>query len=162
MLAMSPAAGLCRLLFAAAEDPQLGLAATAPAPRRHIATFHDTVPEGIPDGAQLPIDGRKGGTVRLHIGPGPREGHAHLILGLADRKDAAGAQFEILCNGHPCRPIADYEHPEEFPGVARALRFICMIGALLPGYNDLQIKQTAGAGEQQVVRVELRIEPDTA
>lgn len=131
-------------------------------PRRHVAAFRDTVPPGFSSGAQLPINTRDGGAVRLYTGPVPERGLAVFILGLggdAAQSGDAAAAFEVLVNGGACAPLEDDPHPDRFPGVSRAMRFECFIKALHPGDNIFTIKQINDAPGKQVVWAELRIEP---
>ncbi len=126
-------------------------------PRRHVATFHDTVPIGASNGAQLPLDMAVGGTVRLNIGPAPEKGKAVLLVGLAAHDGLDKALLNVAVNGQACAPTADADTSAKYPGVARALQFDCPVATLKSGYNDFAVKQSADTPAQQVVWAELRI-----
>ncbi len=129
-------------------------------PRRHVATFHDTVPSGSSSGAQLPLETAAGGTVRLNIGPVPEKGKAVFLLGLAARDGLDKAVLNVTVNGQACAPIADCAAPTKYPGVARAVQCDCPVGALKPGCNDFTVNQSADAPGQQAVWAEVRIVPE--
>jgi hypothetical protein len=129
-------------------------------PRRHVATFHDTVPSGFPNGAQLPLETAKGGTVRLNIGPSPATGKAVFLVGLAARDGVEKAVLEVTVNGQVCAPMADGDAPTKYPGVVRALKCDCPLGALKAGYSEFAMKQSGDAPGQQAVWAELRIVPE--
>jgi len=57
------------------------------------------------------------------------------------------------------KPIADYDHPDQFPGAIRAIQFDCPIPDMKEGYNHLRIKQQPNQTEQQIIWAELRIDP---
>jgi len=59
----------------------------------------------------------------------------------------------------PRIPIADYDHPEQFPAAIRAAQFECPLSGVREGYNQARIKQNPNQSEQQIVWAELRIEP---
>jgi hypothetical protein len=128
--------------------------------RRHPVCFRDTVPSGFPDGVQLPVDARAGGSFRLHLGPKPETGKVWAIAGLAQRDGVAEAQIEAQLNG---RPAGAAENVLEVQGLggnpARALRFLCPLDSVQEGYNELRLRQTGGSAAQQIVWVEMRLEP---
>lgn len=136
----------------------LSPAALARAPRRHPATYRDTVPPGFPSGAQLPLEGPGGGRVRLHLGPGGNGGPVWAIAGLAAREGVATAVLELKLNGQPLGTPEDVPDRSRLGGTARALRFRCPPEAVRPGYNELELRQRAGAPAQQVVWVEIRMD----
>lgn len=137
----------------------LGLPVATRLPRRHIAAFRDTVPPGFPHGAQLPFEAREGGAVRLYTGPAPANGRAVFVVGLAAREGVESAVFDAAVNGQACAGVEDDARPGRYPGVTRALRFECPVGALGAGYNEFTVRQTGDAPGQQAVWAELRIEP---
>ena len=128
--------------------------------RRHPVCFRDTVPPGFSMGVQLPADAAVGKTFRVHIGPRPTSGHVWAIAGLAERTGISTARFSGKLNGHDLRPTQDAQDVKIFGGqVARAVQFTCTLSSLRDGYNDLDLRQIAGEPSQQIVWVELRIEP---
>jgi hypothetical protein len=130
------------------------------APRRHPVCYRDTVPAGFPSGAQLPVDARAGGSFRIHIGPKPPSGTVWAIAGLAQRDGVAEDRFEGQLNGRALDAAEDVAERRGFGGrTVRALRFPCPLDTLQDGYNELQIRQADGATAQQIVWVEIRIEP---
>jgi hypothetical protein len=137
----------------------LGLDVVTHAPRRHVVTYHDTVPAGMSNGAVLPIDGHKGGALRLYIGPAPKNGQVLFIAGLAARDHVGDAAFGVSLNGKPCKAIADCEPASQFPNSVRAVQFECPLDSVRDGYNDLHVQQQPDQTEQQIVWAELRVEP---
>jgi hypothetical protein len=129
-------------------------------PRRHVATYHDTVPGGFSNGAQLPLETAAGGTVRLNIGPAPVRGRSVLLVGLAARDGLDKTVLNVTVNGQDCAPIADCSTSAKFPGAARAAQWECPVNGLKPGYNAFGIRQTGDSPSQQAVWVELRIIPE--
>lgn len=145
--------GTYRLLL----EKGLGLEETTHNPRRHPVTYRDTVPSGVSNNAQLPVEGFKGGECKIYIGPAPKAGQASFVMGLAEGEDNAAAAFDVSVNGTPCTPGAEVPAKPVLPGVARAMQFDCPAPALKDGYNLVQIKQMGTAKEQKVVWAELRI-----
>jgi len=126
-------------------------------PRRHVVTFHDTVPIGTSSGAQLPIETAVGGSVRLNMGPVPEKGHVAFVVGLAAREGVERAILDVKVNGQACSPISDAQVSSKLPGVVRAMGYECPLGALKPGYNDFGVKQSGDAVGQQAVWAEVRV-----
>ena len=139
------------------EGLDLGVVTTKP--RRHVVTYRDTVPPGMSDNAQLPAAGYSGRVFRIYIGPAPQEGAATFLAGLAAGDGVGAATFDVDVNGAACSLAADHAQPGQFPGVARAVQFLCLIPALRDGYNDVHIMQQPGQPEQQIVWAEIRIDP---
>lgn len=130
------------------------------APRRHPICFRDTVPSGFPNGAQLPVDAREGGNFRIHVGPKPAAAKVWAIAGLAKRVGVADATFQASLNGRAVATAEDTTDLKGFGGgTVRAIRFPCPLDAVKDGYNELCIRQMDGAVAQQIVWVEIRIEP---
>ena len=125
--------------------------------RRQIATYHDTVPKGMPNGAQVPATAGAAPKFRIYLGPAPEKGKLEFLVGLAECARVGEATFDATLNGAPCAGVADHEHPEQFPGVKRAVRFECPLPQAKSGYNDLALTQKAGDPEQKIVWVELRV-----
>lgn len=130
------------------------------APRRHPVCFRDTVPSGFPSGAQLPVEARAGGSFRIHVGPKPASGTAWAIAGLAQHDGVAETRLEAQLNGRPLGAAENVAGLAGFGGgTVRAVRFPCPLEALRDGYNELHIRQTDGTAAQQIVWVEIRLEP---
>jgi hypothetical protein len=139
-----------------------GLSAEAvqKAPRRHPVCFRDTVPAGFPNGVCLPVEGPAGGSFRLHLGPRPTTGAVWAVVGLAKRDGVGEATLTGTLNGTalgPAQPVDDISHCGG--GTVRALKLACPLDAVRTGSNDLTVQQPAGQPAQQVVWVEIRIEP---
>lgn len=128
-------------------------------PRRHVVTYRDTVAAGMSSDVVLPVDGFKGGTFRIYIGPATKKVDALIVAGIAQADGMGASKFEVTVNGKQCNPAADLTDLSLFSGVARAVQHSCAPNALRDGYNEIQIKQLPGEPEQKVVWVELRIVP---
>ena len=128
-------------------------------PRRHIVTYRDTVPPGFPTGVVLPAKAHSGPQFRINIGPSPKRGRVTLIAGLSRQKGCGEASFAATMNGTPCRSMPDPERKDGLPSVARAIQFDCPLSATRDGYNDLVLKQEREQPEQEIIWVELRIDP---
>jgi len=130
------------------------------APRRHPVCFRDTVPSGIPNGAQLPVDARVGGNFRIHVGPKPAAGKAWAVVGLARREGVSEARFEASLNDRGLGAPENLTNLHGFGGgTARAVRFPCPFEAVKDGYNELRIRQVDQSAAQQIVWVEMRVDP---
>jgi hypothetical protein len=129
-------------------------------PRRHPICYRDTVPPGFPDGAQLPADAQAGRTFRIHVGSKPASGKVWVIAGLAQRPGVAEAQLAVRLNAQPSGPAEDVAQRQGFGGApARVVRFTGPLEAIKDGCNEVTIRQIAGSSPQQIVWVELRLEP---
>jgi hypothetical protein len=126
-------------------------------PRRHVATYRDTVAPGLSQDLVLPINGFQRGKLRLYTGPAPKDGPALIVAGLAKSDAMAASKFEVTINGAPCVAEADLSDLSLLAGVARAVQHRCPAGSVRDGYNDISIRQLPGAPEQQIVWLELRI-----
>jgi len=138
----------------------LGLDVVTQAPRRHVVGFRDTVPPGMPNDAALPVDGFKGGVLRIYTGAKPDNGRVVFVAGLAEREDVQNAAFEISLNGKPCKPSTDLADASRCPAAARAIQAGCPLETVRDGYNEVRIVQLEGQAEQQVVWAEIRIDPN--
>ncbi len=127
--------------------------------RRHVVTYRDTVAPGMSSDVVLPVDGFKGGTFRVYIGPAPQQADALIVAGLAQADGLAASKFEITVNGKKCSPEPDLADFSLFSGATRAVQHRCPSDSLGDGYNEVQIKQVPGGPEQKIVWVELRIVP---
>lgn len=132
------------------------------AARRHPVCYRDTVPAGFPNGAQLPVDAQRGAVFRIHLGPKPDSGKVWAIAGLAQRGGGVEATYEAHLNGRTVGAAEDVSDLQGFGGgTARAVRFLCPVGAVQDGYNELRLRQLKGTDGQRIVWVELRVEPNT-
>ena len=130
------------------------------AARRHPVCFRDTVPEGMSMNTQLPVSGHAGRTFRIHVGPKPTSGRAVVVAGLVKRDKVDTAAFGAALNGQPLKPIQDLADTRTLGGKShRAIRFEAPAAAVRTGYNQIALKQTSGDVDQQIVWVELRLEP---
>ncbi len=130
------------------------------APRRHPICFRDTVPPGFPNGVQLPADAIDGGPFSIHIGPGPTSGKVWVLVGLAQRDGVAESTFEASLNGHSLGKGEEVINLEPLGGSpARALRFLCPLDVVTSGSNQLHLQQVAGTPPQQIVWVEIDVDP---
>lgn len=127
--------------------------------RRHVVTYRDTVARGMSSDVVLPVDGFKGGTFRVYIGPAPKKADAFVVAGLAPSDGMAQSKFEFTVNGTKCTSSSDLTDLSLFSGVARAVQNRCSLDLLRDGYNEIQIQQLPGAPQQKIVWVELRIAP---
>ncbi len=138
----------------------LGADAVQKAPRRHPVCFRDTVPAGFPNGVSLPVEGPTGGSFRLHLGPRPTTGRAWAVAGLAKRDGVAEASLSGTLNGTTLGPAQAVAGVTNLGGgTVRALQLPCALDSLREGYNELVLRQAAGQPPQQLVWVEIRIEP---
>ena len=137
----------------------LGLETVTKQPRRHVVTYRDTVAPGMSSDVVLPVDGFKGGRLRIHIGPAPKKVDAMIVAGLAQSDGMAPSRFEITINGRQCAAAPDLTDLSLFSGVTRAVQHRCSPDSLRDGYNEIQIKQLPGEPQQKIVWMELRIVP---
>lgn len=127
--------------------------------RRHVVTYRDTVASGMSNDVRLPLDGFKGDTFRIHVGPKPKRAEAFIVLGLAASEAMARGRFEVTINGEPCAAVSDLTDLSNFSGVARAARFACPAKALRDAFNEVQFRQLPGEPERKIVWVEMQIVP---
>ncbi len=127
-------------------------------PRRHIVTYRDTVPGGMSNGAVLPADAVQGVTFRLHIGPKPSKGKAHLIVGMRQGKGVSEAHLSAGAGDRSLDSSNEHPAPSRYPGVARALVFDVPLETLQDGYNTFTVRQSEGEPSQTIVWCELRLE----
>jgi hypothetical protein len=138
----------------------VGAKVVASAARRHPVCFRDAIPAGFPSDVQLPSDARVGRTFRIHIGPNPDSGNVWAIAGLAKRDGLADARFQAKLNGQTLKAAEDLVGTKMIGGeTARAIRFVCPLNAVKAGYNELNLRQIAGSAGQQIVWVEIRVDP---
>jgi hypothetical protein len=135
----------------------LKLSTIARKPRRNVVTYRDTVAPGMSSDVRLPLDGFKGGTIRIYSGPAPKKADAMVVAGLSPSAGIAQSQFEITINGQQCTPVADLIDLSLFSGVARAVQQRCPPGSVHNGFNQIHLRQLPGVTEQKITWLELRI-----
>jgi hypothetical protein len=128
--------------------------------RRHVVTFPDTLPLGVPNPIVLPteVNTDKRVQLRIHTGSKPQGGKVTLCAGLAESPTCADARFEARMNSYTCKAIADGDNPQLFSNTKRMLRFDVPLSAMNRGYNLAEIYQTSGE-PQTVSWGEIQIDP---
>lgn len=138
-------------------------------PRRHVVTYCDTTPPGVPRAFMLPVDlvGTDPAQFRLYIGPKPTRGKATLLVGLLSKTSVEYARIKInaRCNSDPCgvgriaTGDVDFTKDQKLPSGAQfMLQFDVPPEHLQDGYNLLELFY-AGGPAGRAVWVELRIDP---
>ncbi len=128
--------------------------------RRHPVCYRDTVPSGFSNDVRLPVDPHQGGSFRIHLGPRPKAGKVWAIAGLAGRDGVAEVGLVASLNDRDLGAAEDVLALERLGGgTARGVRFPCPLGAVKEGYNQLRIRQVSGNPGQQLVWVEIRLDP---
>ncbi|WP_414663366.1 hypothetical protein [Horticoccus sp. 23ND18S-11] len=142
-----------------AELLRTGLKPAAVAGRfqRYPVTYRDTVPPGFPDGTQLPVELGRDATFRVYAGSHDAPGAVGVAIGLAERTGVAAATIAVTLNDRPLQAGADLPQPKSFGGSARVLTFTGSPADVRAGYNTIAVRAGAGAGAQQIVWVELRL-----
>ena len=151
-------------------------------PRRHIVTFHDTVPPGVVRPALLPSVLRHPtvpAQFRIYTGPALDKGKVTIRVGLAERPDVNDVRLVARLNSVACTPLTDSTNLDAFPqakrvrqsmsasrraaiaatAVKRVLQFSAPVPALQRGYNLVEVF-LAQETEQTIVWVEVYIVPD--
>lgn len=128
-------------------------------PRRHVVTYTDTWPPGVPCPCALPA-GVGCAAFRIDTGPAPRTGQAVIRVGLSAREGVTVSKLSARINSEHCAVLPDEPATlaSALPGVARLLCFGIPLAAMNDGYNLVELAH-AGGPEQQVVWVEIRIVP---
>jgi hypothetical protein len=119
-------------------------------------TYRDTVPDGFPDGTQLPVEAAEGGRFRIHVGQPDATSPAYVVIGLTDRSAVLGAKLDVSLNGTRLLPASELFEPKQFGGAARALAYRVPPEALRPGYNEVAAQQLDRGPPQQIGWVEIR------
>jgi hypothetical protein len=146
-------------------------------PRRHIVTFHDTVPPGVVRPALLPCvlkSPTDPAQFRIYTGPALSRGTITIRVGLAQQPDLNEVSLAARMNSVECTPLTDNMNLDEFPkskptrvqhaakaatAVKRVLQFSAPVSALQRGYNLVEVLLTQDT-EQTIVWVEVYIVPD--
>ena len=151
-------------------------------PRRHIVTFHDTMPPGVVRPALLPSVLRHPMTpaqFRIYTGPALSRGKITIRVGLAEKPHVHEVRLAARMNSVECTPLTDNTNIKEFPeskrvrqsmsaarraataatAVKRVLQFDAPVSALQRGYNLVEVFLTQET-EQTIVWVEVYVVPD--
>ena len=127
--------------------------------RRHPVCYRDTVPQGFANGVQLPVDLPTTKPISIHIGPVPREGKVWAVVGLAKRDGVADVRLRATLNGKPLPAGQDVATTGFAGSPARGVRFACVLDTVKSGDNMLAVRAVGDVSDQQLVWVELRVEP---
>jgi hypothetical protein len=130
-------------------------------PRRHVVTFTDTWPPGVPTAQLLPKDmnpKKEPVQFRLYTGQPPVRGAAVIRAGLAEKPGVSEAVLTARLNSAECKTLADGDKPELFANAVRMVQFDIPLAAMNRGYNLIELFQKEGE-PQQVVWVEIRMDP---
>ncbi len=151
-------------------------------PRRHIVTFHDTVPPGVVKPAPLPFVLKHPivpAQFRIYTGPALSRGKVTIRVGLAQKPDVNEVRLAARMNSVECTPLTDCINLDKFPeskrvrqsmsaarraaiaatAVKRVLQFAAPVSALQRGYNLAEVSLTQET-EQKIVWVEVYLVPD--
>ncbi len=130
------------------------------ATRRHPVCYRDTVPQGFPDGAQLPKTTDKAATFVIPTGKRPSSGKVVVIIGLADKAGGEEAAFAARLNGNPSAACSDVAGQLKKYGAktVRALRFEFSLDAACDGANTVAVDPTTGM-PQQIIWAEIEFTP---
>lgn len=149
-----------------------------PLPRRHIVTFDDVIPLGVPQAALLPAELRFNRAFGLltNLGPAPTGGRAQLVVALAERPGLNETNIEARVNSVLCPPPRDEAPFTVKPGGdidpatglhrvmiptpdnARLVIYDIPLDALVGGDNLIELTPRSEL-PQQAVWVEVRIMP---
>ncbi len=129
-------------------------------PRRHVVTYTDTFPPGVPVPCILPQDlkGKGPAQIRLYTGPRPQQGKAVIRIGLSDKPGVRQAKLTARLNSEPCQTMSDGDKPQTFSQTVRMAQFDVPLSAMKRGYNLIEVFRQEGE-PQQIVWAEIRIDP---
>jgi len=129
-------------------------------PRRHIVTWRDRMPPGVPMAHLLPADLRTGssGQFRIYAGPKPATGQVIIRVGLREAADANKVVLAARMNSLPCKTLEDHKSPKLFHSF-RVAQFEAPLDIVQRGYNLVEIFHEGGGGNQRIVWLELYITP---
>ena len=120
-----------------------------------MVTYRDTVPAGISNNAQLPVEVTANGQVfRFYLPPIEKGLNASLTLGFGAE---APADMSATANGAAHANSTAQAAPEGIVGVAKALRFDFPGDALTPGYNTFQVSPIETTASGRITWVEVTI-----
>ena len=139
----------------------LNTATTSKAIRRYPVCYRDTVPDKFPNGIVLPMETTNSGEFKINIGPKPTAGTTWIIAGLAKRDRLKDTTFEAKINDASTPPAEELKEISDIGGdPAQVIRFKCPKEAIKDGYNFVSIQQNPGTPSQQIVWIEMRVEPE--
>lgn len=136
-------------------------------PRRHIVTYDDAVPPGVPVACLLPakLEGTRPAAFRVHCGPVPMSGRAVIRLGLSGKPGVHKAAFKARMNGRYCEQTGAEGLPrgelcvwEEF-SIERELLFEVGRLHMKRGHNVVEVMLAEPGVPQEIAWVEVRVEP---
>jgi hypothetical protein len=129
--------------------------------RRHIVTFHDTLPPGVPQPKLLPAEIKQGRypiAFRIYTGPRPETGQIVIRIGLKKSDDLAEAALSASLNSVECSSIPDHADPETLCRCARVVQFDASGQWMQDGYNLVEI-QLVKTRIQEIMWVEIYVTP---
>ena len=143
-------------------------------PRRHILTFHDIVPPGVPKTTSLPAilnNPLNPAQFRIHTGPILSRGNVIVRVGLAENPGVDEVKLAARMNSVECTPLADCSDLTRFPtarsgrasnaatAVKRVLQFDAPLSALQRGYNLIEVFLSLETA-QTIVWLEVYLVPE--
>jgi hypothetical protein len=111
--------------------------------RRHIITFHDTIPPGVPSQGLLPVEIKQGHhplAFRIYTGPRTKTGQVVIRIGLKNSDTLSEALLTACMNSIECSPILDYADSETLCRCTRVLQFNAPLQSMQEGYNLVEIR----------------------
>lgn len=149
-----------------------------PLPRRHIITYTDVVPLGVPTAALLPAELRfnRAYGFLMNLGPAPTSGRAQLVVALTEREGVRQTPIEARVNSTLCPPPRDISPCTTVPGEGidprtgmhevlipapdktRLIAYDIPLDAFIDGENLIELTPR-GEQPQQAVWVEVRLMP---
>lgn len=130
-------------------------------PRRHIVTFHDTVPPGVARPLLLKKvvqEDHIPAQFRIYTGPQPTTGKTIIRVGLVDQQGVKDANFFARMNSAECQMLPDIPNPGSVCHSFRVIQFEVPLWAMQPGYNLAEIFLDKGP-KQEIDWVEIYIAP---
>lgn len=123
---------------------------TASRVRRFILTYHDTVPQGISQGLQLPnqVNAEVPPTFRLRLGKAPRSGKAFVCVGIPPECNVSC----LTVNGRELKDISYVTRDQQ----KNIVEFEIPIDSLVDGENSITVHERESFYETWV---EIRLEP---
>jgi hypothetical protein len=124
-------------------------------PQRYVVTYSDTVPAGVSNNAQLPVEvTAKGQVFRFYLPPIENGLNASLTLGFGAE---APADMSATANGATPAISRVQTVPESIVGAAKALSFDFQTDSLTPGYNTFEVSPIEATASGRITWVEVTI-----